>query len=174
MKAFLYGLICCLLCADASAQEMQYTVLFDYDKYDIPDTSMVNIVKIIREQQIDRVLLEGHCDNIGSKNYNYTLSDQRAWAVKKLLIANGVFKENIKQCIGFGKDRPLTANETPEERQINRRVVMTFYLKDEKPRRVNEPVEVARQKEPVKTGAVKQEAESQNFLKIQATNAKAK
>jgi outer membrane protein OmpA-like peptidoglycan-associated protein len=115
----------------ANGQEMSYTVLFEYDKYEIPDSSLIRIIKIINNQKIDRVLLAGHCDNIGSKEYNYTLSDNRANEVKKLLIQNGISPKSVKKCIGFGKDKPLTLNETEIERQINRRVEMTFYLFEE-------------------------------------------
>ncbi|MBK7689949.1 MAG: OmpA family protein [Bacteroidetes bacterium] len=115
----------------AHAQEMSYTVLFEYDKFDIPDSSLIRIIKIINNHKIDRVLLAGHCDNIGSKEYNYTLSDNRANEVKKLLIQNGISPKSVKKCIGFGKDKPLTLNETEMERQINRRVEMTFYLYEE-------------------------------------------
>ncbi len=115
----------------ANGQEMSYTVLFEYDKYEIPDSSLIRIIKIINNQKIDRVLLAGHCDNIGSKEYNYTLSDNRANEVKKLLIQNGISPKSVKKCIGFGKDKPLTLNETEKERQINRRVEITFYLFEE-------------------------------------------
>ncbi len=116
----------------ANAQELSYTVLFEYDKYDIPDSSLLHIIKIINKEKIDRVLLAGHCDNIGSKEYNYTLSDNRANEVKKLLIQNGISPKSVKKCIGFGKDRPLTLNGNDIERQLNRRVVITFYLFEEK------------------------------------------
>jgi outer membrane protein OmpA-like peptidoglycan-associated protein len=97
-------------------------------------------MKIIHQQKVDRILLEGHCDNIGSKAYNYTLSDNRANAVKKLLVENGILQKSVKKCIGFGKDRPLTLNETEIERQINRRVVITFYLMEEPKPRIKDSV----------------------------------
>lgn len=133
MKGFAAGILFCVLSAAVYSQEITYTVLFEYNKYNLPDSAMLHIIKIISSKEIDRVLLEDHCDNIGSKEYNYTLSDNRASEVKKLLVQNGVPKESIKKCIGFGKDKPLTLNGTEAERQLNRRVVMTFYLKPEKP-----------------------------------------
>lgn len=113
------------------AQELHYTVLFDFNKYEIPDTSLVRLVKLIHSNQIERVLIEGHCDSVGSKSYNYGLSKLRANEVKRLLTDNNVLSQNIKTCIGYGKDKPLTDNETEEERQLNRRAHITFYLKEE-------------------------------------------
>ncbi|MBK7587368.1 MAG: OmpA family protein [Bacteroidetes bacterium] len=133
MKGFIATIFITFTAFYVQAQEISYTVLFAYNKYDIPDSCMLFIIKTINAYPIERVLLEGHCGNIGSKEYNYILSDNRASEVKKLLIQNGIPKESIKKCIGFGKDKPITLNETEAERQLNRRVVMTFYLKPEKP-----------------------------------------
>lgn len=140
MKGFYAILTIVFMSTWASAQELSYTVLFEFNKYDIPDSSLLNIMKIIHQQKVDRILLEGHCDNIGSKAYNYTLSDNRANAVKKLLVENGILQKSVKKCIGFGKDRPLTLNETEIERQINRRVVITFYLMEETKPRIKDSV----------------------------------
>ena len=131
MKGFSTFILLSLMCFFVNAQEISYTVLFEYDKYEIPDSALLRIVKIINHYKIERVLLEGHCDNIGSKEYNYKLSDNRASEVKKLLVQNGILKENIKKCIGFGKDKPLTLNETEAERQLNRRVLVTFFHTEE-------------------------------------------
>lgn len=136
MKWFCTAILLFFMNFFALSQEINYTVLFEFNKYDIPDSALLKIIKIINEQQIERVLLEGHCDNIGSKEYNYILSDNRANEVKKLLIQNGVDKNAIKKCIGFGKDRPLTLNETERERQINRRVLITFYIKEKEKKNI--------------------------------------
>ncbi len=119
-----------ILFAQNEIQEFQLAIHFDFNKYEIPDTSLLKVVKILATNDIERVLLEGHCDSVGSKDYNYILSNQRANEVKKLLMDNGVEKNNIKQCIGFGKDKPLTLNANEMERLLNRRVIATFYVKE--------------------------------------------
>ncbi|MBL7765936.1 MAG: OmpA family protein [Chitinophagaceae bacterium] len=115
------------------AQPFSYVVLFDYDLYEIPDSSMLNLIRLMNSKPIERVLLEGHCDSIGSRQYNYTLSENRANAVKKLLVDNGMDKKAIKTCIGFGKDRPINFNRNEYQRQQNRRVIVTFYPKKPPP-----------------------------------------
>jgi outer membrane protein OmpA-like peptidoglycan-associated protein len=112
------------------AQEHQYVVYFEYDKSNIPDSSLIYIAQYLHSNIIDRVLIEGHCDSIGSREYNYGLSNRRANEVKKLLTDNGIANKSIKTCIGFGKEKPLVTNESEARRQLNRRAVLTFYLKE--------------------------------------------
>lgn len=130
MKRFFYIALILLCSFSSKSQELHYTVYFDSDKYTIPDTSLLNIIKIITKNNIERVLIEAHCDNIGSKEYNKKLSENRANEAKKLIVENGIQKEFVKQCIGYGKDKPITLNETPFERQLNRRAQITFYAKE--------------------------------------------
>lgn len=106
-------------------------VLYEYNKDEIPDSSLIQLVKLIHANPVERVLLEGHCDSIGSKEYNYDLSTRRAESVKKLFIQNGFSKNMIKTCIGFGKDKPRVSNADEASRQLNRRVQVTLYLKEE-------------------------------------------
>jgi outer membrane protein OmpA-like peptidoglycan-associated protein len=112
------------------AQEKKIMVLFDFNKYDIPDSSLLKLAKIISQNNIDRVLLEGHCDSVGSKEYNIILSNKRANEIKKLFVQNGISKTAIKTCIGYGKEKPLNNNATEFERQLNRRVIITIFEKE--------------------------------------------
>ncbi len=126
------------------AQERQYHVLFEFNKIGTPDSSMVGLIRIIATNSIEKVLIEGHCDSIGQKGYNDVLSEMRANEVKKLLIQNGMDKNVIKRCIGYGEDRPLTTNSSEEERQQNRRVTVHFYLQTPVTKdtfNVNQPLE---------------------------------
>lgn len=68
-----------------------------------------------------KLRIEGHTDNVGSDDYNMTLSQKRADAVKKYLVDQGVASDRIV-AEGFGESNPLTTNETPEGRAKNRRV----------------------------------------------------
>jgi len=65
--------------------------------------------------------VEGHTDNVGSAAYNQTLSENRANSVKSFLIDNGVPASRVT-AVGFGETRPKASNDTPEGRQVNRRV----------------------------------------------------
>jgi outer membrane protein OmpA-like peptidoglycan-associated protein len=135
-KAFLFALLffCTWNAGWVRAQEQVITVLFDYDKDLIPDSSMIQLIKWIHQHQVEKVLLEGHCDSIGSRVYNLDLSRRRAGTVQRLLTQNGIDRHSIKTCVGYGKDRPFTDNNTDETRQKNRRVHVTFYYRNLEPK----------------------------------------
>jgi len=134
MSKWVCLLVCLLLQGLFSkAQELHYTVLFDFNRSEIPDTSLLQLVKLIHTHAVDRVLIEGHCDSVGSRAYNDVLSRQRAGEVKRLLTDNGILSSSVKTCIGYGKDRPINANETEAQRQLNRRADLTFYLHEPPP-----------------------------------------
>jgi outer membrane protein OmpA-like peptidoglycan-associated protein len=65
--------------------------------------------------------VEGHTDNVGSAEYNQTLSEQRAGSVRDYLASQNVPASRIT-ARGYGKSRPKASNDTPEGRQLNRRV----------------------------------------------------
>ena len=71
------------------------------------------------------VIVEGHCDERGSREYNLALGDRRANAVRELLIAMGVGPSRIGT-ISFGKERPAVAGHTPEAWAANRRGVLVL------------------------------------------------
>jgi OOP family OmpA-OmpF porin len=103
-------------------------VLFDFDQHDIrpdADASLRAILDDLNNTVPDGPLLvEGHTDNIGSRDYNIGLSERRAQSVADWLIANGVDTDRITT-VGRGLDFPVAPNDTEEGRQLNRRVVIS-------------------------------------------------
>ena len=69
----------------------------------------------------EAISVEGHTDNVGTTDYNQTLSERRAYTVKDYLTSQGVPSSRIT-ATGYGETRPKAGNETPEGRQLNRRV----------------------------------------------------
>src|SRR5438445_10165053 len=69
----------------------------------------------------ETVSVEGHTDNVGSPEYNQGLSERRAYSVRDYLASHGVAPSRIS-AIGYGEARPKASNDTPEGRQLNRRV----------------------------------------------------
>ncbi len=67
------------------------------------------------------IIVEGHTDSTGSDSYNQQLSERRANSVARYLIQRGVNASRIK-AIGYGEQRPVASNDTPEGRRQNRRV----------------------------------------------------
>lgn len=72
---------------------------------------------------IRKLRLFGHTDNVGSADFNRSLSSRRADAVARFIAANGFLDASLERR-GFGFDRPLAGNDTPEGRAKNRRVAV--------------------------------------------------
>lgn len=74
-------------------------------------------------EEFDKTLLEisGYTDSTGSESYNLQLSKERATAVANELRADGVAADRM-MTRGYGEQKPVADNSTPEGRQLNRRV----------------------------------------------------
>ncbi|MGC2821058.1 MAG: OmpA family protein, partial [Candidatus Sulfotelmatobacter sp.] len=70
-----------------------------------------------------KLQIEGYTDSIGSDEYNQTLSDKRAEAVRDYLVSQGVSMNSVT-AQGMGKADPVADNSTAAGRQLNRRVEM--------------------------------------------------
>ena len=99
-------------------------VFFDYDKYSIrPDVVPVleKDAGLLKSTYKDSsVLIEGHCDERGTVEYNLELGKRRAQAVKDYLIDLGIEESRI-QIVSYGKERPFCTESKPDCWQQNRR-----------------------------------------------------
>ena len=77
--------------------------------------------------------VEGHTDAIGSQDYNQKLSEDRAQSVTSYLLKAGIASDRVLAVRGSGKLKPVTTNETPEGRQMNRRVEIVITDLDSQP-----------------------------------------
>ena len=96
---------------------------FDFDKSDIrPDTrvTLTQTAEFLREYGNVRVLLEGHCDERGSTEYNLGLGDRRANAARDFLISLGIAGDRM-QMVSYGKERPICTESNEDCWQRNRR-----------------------------------------------------
>lgn len=75
---------------------------------------------IIKDRQ-KAIAVEGHTDSVGGLEYNQKLSQQRAAAVKDILVKDGVEASKI-ETRGYGKTQPRYTNDTKQGRDMNRRV----------------------------------------------------
>jgi outer membrane protein OmpA-like peptidoglycan-associated protein len=71
------------------------------------------------------VSIEGHTDSVGGDDYNQTLSEMRAQAVRDYFVEQGIPSSAI-ETHGYGKTAPIASNDTPEGRQQNRRVELVL------------------------------------------------
>jgi len=99
-------------------------ILFDYNSAALrfeSRSTLQNLADNFRRYPEERISVEGHTDAIGSDDYNQRLSEQRAYTVRDFLVDKGVAGTQIT-ATGFGKTQPKATNDTPEGRQLNRRV----------------------------------------------------
>lgn len=78
------------------------------------------LVKLLNDNPQIIIEIGSHTDDIGSSEYNLKLSQQRAESVVRFLVEKGIPKERML-ARGYGESKPLTANITIVERQMNRR-----------------------------------------------------
>jgi OOP family OmpA-OmpF porin len=81
------------------------------------------VVKVLNEDAHLKLSIEGHTDNVGKDDYNLTLSENRARAVKDYLVSKGIDEARINSQ-GFGETQPVADNKTAAGKAQNRRVVM--------------------------------------------------
>ena len=98
-------------------------VYFDYDRYAIRIDQMPNLeadATFLRQHPGVSVLIEGHCDDRGSEEYNLALGAERADAAKKTLERLGIASSRIKT-VSYGKERPFCSQDNEQCWQQNRR-----------------------------------------------------
>ena len=99
-------------------------VFFDYDEYAIrPDAVPVleKDAELLKSTYKDSgVLIEGHCDERGTVEYNLELGKRRAQAVKDYLVDLGIEESRIR-IVSYGKERPFCAESEPSCWKQNRR-----------------------------------------------------
>jgi outer membrane protein OmpA-like peptidoglycan-associated protein len=71
------------------------------------------------------VSIEGHTDSVGGDEYNQTLSEMRAQAVRDYFVQQGI-ASNAIETHGYGKTAPIASNDTADGRQQNRRVELVL------------------------------------------------
>lgn len=101
------------------------------------DAKLQEVVELAREYPDATFDVSGYTDSTASREYNLTLSKNRAESVKAYLVARGVDADRIV-ARGFGVDNPIGDNETAEGRALNRRVEVRYTIREEKKVRVTE------------------------------------
>ena len=99
-------------------------IFFDYDQYRIRRDMITGLeinAKILTLRYPNKkVVIQGHCDERGTREYNLILGERRALAVKNYLIDLGVPEKNM-QVISYGKEKPFCLEHSKKCWQKNRR-----------------------------------------------------
>lgn len=98
-------------------------IFFNYDNADIrPDEQAILFgnLQFLAKHSAMKIVIEGHCDERGSDEYNLTLGESRAGQVRTALIQAGLSPDRVKM-ISYGKERPFCSSTDEACWQKNRR-----------------------------------------------------
>jgi peptidoglycan-associated lipoprotein len=119
----------------AAKGKIIYTVTLSNDKVTFPfnRAAVADDAKAMIDEAIAQLKaenkgvyfeIEGHTDGVGSKEYNHTLGEERAMAVRNYLHDQHAIALNRISVISYGEDQPVVDNKTKANRAQNRRVVI--------------------------------------------------
>ena len=101
------------------------TVFFAFDSFVLSPKALMTLdaqIAFMKDNKGIKIVIEGHTDNRGTREYNLALGDKRAAVVHNYLVKNGIDTKDIKN-ISYGKERPLVEGNTIEAWAKNRRSV---------------------------------------------------
>ena len=104
------------------------TIYFDYDTAEIKPEYVPLLqthARYLGTNTGTRVTLEGHTDERGTREYNLALGDQRAEAVRRFMIADGVVPDQLAT-LSYGEERPADPGHGEQAWRSNRRVIIQY------------------------------------------------
>ncbi len=108
------------------------SITYEFDSVRPPEEAyplLDKIATILKDSPYLHLIIEGHADIVGSDEYNYWLSAARASAMKSYLVSRGIEADRIR-IHAYGKDRPITLDNSSAGRRANRRVEFKFTKRD--------------------------------------------
>lgn len=102
------------------------TYYFDFDKYDVRESDKAAILANadwLASHPNSKVILEGHTDPRGSREYNVALGENRAKAVLEILQSRGVNPNQIR-VVSYGAERPAALGHNEHDFQLDRRAII--------------------------------------------------
>jgi peptidoglycan-associated lipoprotein len=113
---------------DAAMQGTTRVVYFDYDSYEIRPEFLSVIeahAKYLVSDKSRKVVIEGHTDERGGREYNLALGQKRAEAVRKALTVMRVSEAQL-EAVSFGKEKPAVTGSTEAAMEKNRRAEISY------------------------------------------------
>ncbi len=119
---------------DGVLMEIKGNLMFDPGEAKIKESAlplMKKIIRIIKKCPYE-ITVEGHTDNVPIRSQmfpsNWELSTSRAGSVVRLLLQDKTIDHTRFKAVGYADTKPLTKNDTPENRAKNRRVNFIFKI----------------------------------------------
>ena len=89
---------------------------------------LLRVADFVRLFKPTKVVIEGHTDSDGSREYNQKLSEDRSALIRDALIQSFEFiTQGMVESIGYGEDRPRVENDTPANKALNRRIDIVIW-----------------------------------------------
>jgi peptidoglycan-associated lipoprotein len=113
--------------AQAALREMR-TFYFEFDQSTIKSESRPALAAhaaYLAANPSAKVVVEGHCDERGTKGYNIALGERRGNSIAKFLVVNGVSKSQI-EVVSYGEERPVNSAHTEAAWAQNRRAQIVY------------------------------------------------
>ena len=106
-------------------------VLFDSGRSGLKPGAAEELKKVadfVRLFKPTKLVIEGHTDSDGPREYNQKVSEERAALIRDALIQSFEFiTQGMVESMGYGEDRPRVGNTTPENKALNRRVGIIIW-----------------------------------------------
>ena len=99
------------------------TIYFDYDRALLRDDARAVLdgnAAWLKKFRTAKILVEGHCDERGTEEYNLALGEKRAKSAQDYLLSMGIASDRIK-IISYGKSQPINPGHDESAWQMNRR-----------------------------------------------------
>jgi len=108
---------------EGEMKEVFSNIYFDFDKYDLRPDAIERLKKIgdyLKKNSDITILIEGHCDERGTREYNLVLGEQRALSARNFLINYGISPKRL-YTVSYGEDVPADPGHNEEAWAKNRR-----------------------------------------------------
>ena len=105
-------------------------IYFDYDQDALREDALSDLLivsRLMKDNPKYTLLVEGHADERGTREYNLALSERRAKAVEDFLSASGVSSFNV-EVVGYGEEKPVDNGSNESAWSQNRRAEL-FFIK---------------------------------------------
>ena len=113
---------------DANGNVLDRMFYFEYDKAVIDQADLAALqvhAQILRRNPDRSVVIEGHCDERGTREYNLALGERRADAVRNFLSSAGVSSRQL-ETVSYGEEQPQDPGHNEAAWQRNRRAVLSY------------------------------------------------
>ena len=114
---------------DSQGYPIPHRITFNYDEAVLSSESrrlLADHAEVMRLNPDQRIMVEGHCDERGTREYNLALGERRANVVTDFFLANGIRSSRLDSR-SFGEEQPIDPASNETAWALNRRVEVKYY-----------------------------------------------